>query len=143
LKEIEQIRLETDASMKRHEWQRYRRQAVHSLDSAERDLAGGDFDWACFKAQQAAELAVKGYLRAGIEYVTGHSVLKLLTYFGEEPPGEVVRCSKELDKVYIPSRYPDAYDSGSPMDYYDETAARTSIDCARRILEWLDVKAAD
>jgi len=29
------------------------------------------------------------------------------------------------------------------MDYYDESAARTAIDCARRILEWLDVKAAD
>jgi predicted nucleotidyltransferase len=48
--------------MKLEQWQRYRRQAVHSLESAERDLAEGDFDWASFKAQQAAELAVKGYL---------------------------------------------------------------------------------
>jgi len=129
--------------MKREEWQRYRRQAVHSLESAERDLAEGDFDWASFKAQQAAELAVKGYLRAGIEYVTGHSLLKLLAYFRQEPPEEIVRCSKELDKVYIPSRYPDAYDAGAPMDYYDETAGRAAIDCARRVLDWLDAQAAD
>jgi HEPN domain-containing protein len=128
--------------MKREEWQRYRRQAWHSLDSALRDIANGDFDWAAFKAQQAAELAVKGFLRASVEYVTGHSLLKLFAHFGADVPDEIIRCSKELDKVYIPSRYPDAYDSGSPLDYFDEAAAQASVECARRILEWLDVKTA-
>jgi HEPN domain-containing protein len=85
--------------MKTDEWQRYRRQAVHTLESARRDLAHGDFDWASFKSQQAAELAVKGYLRARVEYVTGHSLLKLLTHFDPSPPEEIVRCSKELDKA--------------------------------------------
>lgn len=61
--------------MKINEWQRYRRQAMHTLESARRDSATGDHDWACFKAQQAAELALKGYIRATREYVTGHTPL--------------------------------------------------------------------
>ena len=98
---------------------------------------------ASFKSQQAAGLALKGFLRASVEYVIGHSLLKLLTHFDVSPPEEIVRCSKELDKVYIPSRYPDAYDAGSPMDYYDQPTAQASIDCAARILDWLDARAAD
>ncbi len=30
---------------------------------------------------------------------------------------EVEQCAKELDRHYIPSRYPDAYPSGRPEDY--------------------------
>ncbi len=127
--------------MKREEWTRYRRQARHTLQSALGDRDSGEFDWACFKAHQAAELAVKGYVRATTHYVTGHSVVRLLAEFREVPP-DLVECAKALDKVYIPARYPDAYDSGAPMDYFTSHDAEQTIDCARRILEWLDALAA-
>lgn len=124
--------------MKREEWLRYQRQAEHTLASARRDLESGDFDWACFKGQQAAELAVKGYVRATREYVTGHSIMKLLSSVGTQAPQEIVDCARELDKVYIPSRYPDAYDAGAPMDYYRASDAEDAVACAARILDWLD-----
>jgi len=40
------------------------KQAEHTLRSIEADLGFGSYSWACFKAQQAAELAIKAMLRA-------------------------------------------------------------------------------
>jgi HEPN domain-containing protein len=73
--------------MKPGEWERYRRQAEHTLASARRDRNAGDHDWACFKAQQAAELALKGFIRASREYATEHSVTRLLAMLSEKASG--------------------------------------------------------
>lgn len=128
--------------MKREEWERYRRQAVHTLASAKTDRAQAVFDWACFKAHQAAELAAKGYVRATSHYATGHSIVRLLATIGQAAPAALVDCAKALDKVYIPARYPDAFDAGAPLDYYTAADADASIECAQRILDWLDALAA-
>jgi len=128
--------------MKREEWQRYRRQAEHTLESGRRDRDAGDHDWACFKAQQSAELGLKGYVRATREYATGHSVTRLLGALVDGVPAELVDCARELDKVYIPARYPDAYPAGAPMDYYGTAESERALDCAARILGWLDDRAA-
>lgn len=124
--------------MKREQWERYRRQADHTLVSAEGDLANAACDWTSFKAHQAAGLALKGYVRARTRYATGHSVVKLLGEAAVEPPTKLVDCARSLDKVYIPARDPDAYASGAPMDYYTQADARAAIECARAILSWLD-----
>lgn len=129
--------------MKHAEWERYRRQAGHTLESAQSDRALGHHDWSCFKAHQAAELAVKGYVRATVRYATGHSILKLLGEVGGPPfPDAIADCAKALDKIYIPARDPDAYDAGAPMDYYTAADADAAIACAQRILAWLDDLAA-
>lgn len=128
--------------MKREEWERYRRQARHTLASAEADAAQGAFDWASFKGHQAADLAVKGYVRATKHYATGHSILKMLGELPTQPPFDLLDCARSLDKVYIPARYPDAYDAGAPMDDYTQADARAAMQCARRILDWLDDLAA-
>lgn len=117
--------------VKREEWIRYRRQAEHTLASAESHAAQGAFDWSSFKAHQAADLALKGYVRSRTHYATGHSVVKLLGEAGAQPPADIVDCARSLDKVYIPARYPDAYASGAPMDYYTQADARAAIECAR------------
>lgn len=128
--------------MKCQEWERYRRQAAHTLASANGDRSQGAFDWACFKAHQAAELAVKGYVRATSHYATGHSLVRLLAAIGHAVPDALVDCAKALDKVYIPTRYPDAFDAGAPLDYYTAADADACIDCARRLLDWLDAVVA-
>jgi len=43
-----------------------------------------------------------------------------------------------LDKHYTPSRYPDVFDEGAPMDYYTFKDARSCIGCAEKILEWVE-----
>jgi HEPN domain-containing protein len=49
---------------------------------------------------------------------------------------EIEPCAKELDRHYISSRYPDAYPSGRPEDYYTERIAKEALSCARKIKEF-------
>ncbi len=66
--------------MKQEEWKRYYKQAKHALESAIRDQDAEDYEWSCFKAHQAAELIVKGFIRSSDSFITGHSLLKLFYY---------------------------------------------------------------
>ncbi|MEB3289987.1 MAG: HEPN domain-containing protein [Leptolyngbya sp.] len=127
-------------SVKQQEWQRYTKQAQHTLASAQRDQNAGDFDWACFKAHQAAELYLKGWLRSTDCFATGHSIVRLLAQIDSKitiPPA-LQQCARDLDKVYIPARYPDAYSEGAPMDFYDADDARDSIQCAETVAAFLE-----
>lgn len=122
--------------MKKAEFERYWRQAIHTFQSACRDLEEGDLDWAAFKFQQSAELAVKGWIRSTIHFVTGHSIIRMLREEALEPApdDEILKCAEELDRIYIPSRYPDAYPDGSPMDYFREENVERLKGCAESIL---------
>ena len=62
----------------RDEYVRWRGQAQHTFESAQRDVSDSDFDWACFKAHQAAEYCVKGLLRGLGLMAVGPSLLRLL-----------------------------------------------------------------
>ncbi len=124
----------------RDEWERYLKQGMRNIESAKGDMDEGDHEWACFKAQQAAELILKGFLRASGKAATGHSVIKLLqgiSEWGITVPEDIESCCRELDKVYIPTRYPDAYTWGAPMDYYSEDNAMNSIKCAENVLSFI------
>lgn len=112
------------------------RQADRDLAHARRALEAGDYEWACFAAQQAAEKAVKGLLQhLGID-AWGHSVAFLLAALPEasRPDASVLDGAKELDRHYIPSRYPDAHPAGAPADFYTRADARRAIGHAERIM---------
>ncbi|GIW91868.1 MAG: DNA-binding protein [Pirellulaceae bacterium] len=44
--------------------------------------------------------------------------------------------SRILDKHYIPTRYPNGFDSGAPADFYTQTEAKDVIRYAEAILEF-------
>jgi len=92
------------------EFARLMRRAHRNLKSTELDLARGYYEWACFKAQQAAELAVKALLRARGVAKGRRSVLKLIEVAEREPslqaPDEVRETAEELDHFYISPRRP-------------------------------------
>ena len=125
------------------EWRRYLSQASHTLASARRDVDDGDHAWACFKSQQAAEMAAKGLIRASGGLATGHSVVSLLQAAVDRVPDQLAHCARELDKVYIPTRYPDAYDAGSPHEYFDHRDATAHIECAATIVAYLEAEVPD
>lgn len=125
------------------EWNRYLSQALHTLASARRDIVDGDYAWACFKAQQAAEMAAKGFVRASGGLATGHSVVSLLQAALVDVPPGLAHCARELDKVYIPTRYPDAYDAGSPHEYFDQSDAAAHVECAAAIVTHLQGEMPD
>lgn len=129
----------------RDEFGRWYGQAAHTLESAQRDFDEGDYAWACFKAQQAAEYGCKGLLRGYGKMALGHSVLRLLNEMrtgGIAVTEDLLRSGRLLDRHYIPPRYPDAYPAGSPFEFYDRETAREALEHARLILRWLEEKGA-
>ena len=81
------------------------RQAEKDLGHARRSLEGGDYEWACFSAQQAAEKAVKALYESIHIEVWGHSISRMLANFPEDlkPSEELIDLAKELDRHYIPT----------------------------------------
>jgi len=126
--------------IKRSEYERWMKQAERTLASARRDLEEGYYEWASFKAQQAAELAVKALLR-GLGYAPiGHSITRLLRELraeGFRVPREILSMAMELDRNYIAPRYPDAYPEGAPFEYYSEDVARELISYAEEIMKFV------
>ena len=113
-------------------------QAEGDLLHARSDLQGGFYDWACFSAQQAAEKAVKAvFQRMGAE-AWGHSVADLLVELGEQHviPERLRDAGLELDKAYIPTRYPNAHPSGTPRGRYTKTEAMRLILHAGEVIEF-------
>lgn len=114
------------------------RQAEADLAHADVALKAGNFEWSCFAAQQAAEKAVKSlYMKLGMD-AWGHTVSVLLA--GLEPKLKIstaiLDSAKLLDKHYIPTRYPNGFDSGAPVDYYTKNEAQGAIGHAGSIIEF-------
>lgn len=112
--------------------------AQSDLAHARSDLERGYYNWACFSAQQAAEKAVKAvFQRMGAE-AWGHSVADLLGALGErrDIAPDLIDRALELDKAYIPTRYPNAHPSGSARSRYTKTEAARLIDHAERIISF-------
>jgi len=53
-----------------------------------------------------------------------------------KPPRELVEKAKELDRHYIPTRYPNLHPEGAPMDYYTRADAERAVRYAGEILEF-------
>ena len=123
----------------REEFERWLSQAEYTLRSAENDLNSKFYSWACFKAQQAAEYAVKALLFGLGVMAYGHSIKRLLDVLSKEieVPEELFDNARLLDRHYIPPRYPDAYIEGAPYEYYGEKDALEAIDSARKIIAFV------
>lgn len=129
-----------DPGFDRDECTRWFEQAQHTLESAGRDLDDGDYAWSCFKSQQAAEYAAKAILRGYGRLAAGYSILRLLEEMrsgGLAFDESLLGRAKTLDRHYIPPRYPDAYPSGSPFEFYDEDTAQQALEAARDLIKSL------
>jgi HEPN domain-containing protein len=109
------------------------RQAERKLDSARWDIEGQFYEDACFSAQQAAELAIKALHQKRGRVELGHSVYQLLQKAEDAPP-ELVNAARVLDRYYIPTRYPNGFPEGAPMDFYDRPTAEEAVSYAAAIL---------
>jgi len=113
-------------------------QAAHDLGHARHALEDADYDWACFAAHQAAEKAVKAlFLFLGGEG-WGHAITRLLQDLSQRQrvPEGLGEAARRLDKHYIPTRYPNGFDSGAPRDYYTAGEARQAIADAQCIYDF-------
>jgi HEPN domain-containing protein len=112
------------------------RQAQLDLEHARLAAREGHLEWAVFAAQQAAEKACKAlHLSLGGE-AWGHDLTALLSALPADhrPPPELIDRGKELDKHYIPARYPNGFAAGVPRDHYTRREAQQAIEDAEEIL---------
>jgi HEPN domain-containing protein len=116
------------------------RQAEADLRHARHAHEDGDFEWSCFATHQAAEKALKAvFLKSGMD-AWGHNTLTVL--IGnlpdhiKKPSDTLANSARVLDKFYIPTRYPNGFESGAPTDFYTADEAQNAISLAEAILEF-------
>lgn len=114
-------------------------QAERDLDHAAKDVDDGYYEHACFEAQQAAEKAVKAAFQSLHADGWGHQVSKLLVELGDlghTPEAALVDDGRILDQYYIPTRYPNGFESGAPKDFFTKEQAADAVRRAERIIRW-------
>ena len=114
------------------------RQAESDLRHARHARDDAEFDWAAFASHQAAEKAIKALFQILHLDAWGHTVTTLVTSLPEQAaaPEALVDACKELDKHYIPTRYPNGFERGAPIDFYTRADADRTIAAAEAILEF-------
>jgi len=121
-------------------YQDWLKQARGDLRHSQNAREDGDYDWACFAAQQAGEKAVKALIEFCGGEGWGHAINKLLegiqTKF--EIPHERMGDALELDKFYIPTRYPNGFAAGAPVDYYTPKDAESTYAAAERLIQFCE-----
>ena len=116
--------------------ERWLAQATDDLESAQLLTTAGKHATAAFLAQQAAEKAIKavGFALDGDPW--GHSITNLIDELSSEV-GALVKplrnAGQRLDKLYIPTRYPDALPEMVPAQAYSAQEANAALEDARLI----------
>jgi HEPN domain-containing protein len=116
------------------EFERWRNQATETRAATDAMRAAGSWAWCCFLAEQAAQLGVKGLLRAigQPNEAWGHDLVTLVarasSAVGESfTAAAVADAAARLGRHYIPTRYPDAHAMGTPADHYREADADAAL----------------
>jgi HEPN domain-containing protein len=123
------------------EFERWRAEADRALAGARVQAEAGLHNWACFAAEQAAQLATKALLHGLGRGPWGHDLVRLgelAVASGVELPTEVLDAMRRLGRHYIPARYPDAHPTGSAAAHYAAADSAEAIEDAERILDAVD-----
>ena len=116
-------------------------QAERDQEQAKASQAEGRHEWACFAAQQAAEMAVKAlHLSLGQE-AWGHVIARLLVEL-PFPTEDLVDKGKVLDNFYVATRYAIGHPEGSPFEHYGLLQSHEAIQYAGEILEFVRARLA-
>ena len=114
------------------------RQAEADLRHARNSRDDEDFNWSAFAAHQAAEKAIKAVFQKQHLDAWGHTLSVLLENLpvAGRPSADLIDAAKELDKHYIPTRYPIGFERGAPVDFYTRREAEQAIANAEMLLAW-------
>ena len=134
--------IKTHAMNKRlEEAHRWLRQAQEDIAAARDVHEDGRCNWSCFMAQQAAEKALKAvYVGRGepVEWI--HSCLILIQgdpekrLAGIPEMKDLTAAARDLDKAYIPSRYPNGVPHGIPSDFFTQEDSQRCLTHAEAIV---------
>jgi HEPN domain-containing protein len=98
-------------------------------------LRGKHWSWCCFTCQQAVEKALKAICEHFRSPQFGHNLNLLLEAVETHTAvAESVRmaCAR-LNRYYIPTRYPNAFDRGAPAEQFFEADAHQALEDAEEV----------
>lgn len=122
----------------RPEFERWQEAADDALAGARAQHAAGLHNWACFLAEQAAGLGLKGLLHGVGASAWGHDLVDLgertTAALNVELAEAVTAALRRLSRHYITSRYPDAHPAGAPGSHYGPEDAQDAVADADRVI---------
>lgn len=126
----------------REEYERWREAAADARRGASVQSGAGLQNWACFLAEQAAQLGVKGLLHGIGGGAWGRDLVvlgaRVAEAFDAELPGDLDAALRRLSRHYIPPRYPDAHPGGPPLAHYSADDARQALEDVDAVLAWAE-----
>lgn len=133
------------AEKQRREAERWLRQAEDDLDAARLLLTSGKLAQSAFFSHQVAEKAMKAAWLATDADPWGHSVSRLIKDLPDPETrarfAPLLDAALALDKLYIPTRYPDALADLIPGEAYTEREAEDALTHSacilRAVREWM------
>lgn len=120
----------------RHRARLWLRQAEDDLRAARLLQEGGQAAQACFLAQQVGEKALKALLAAEDRDLRSHSLTALLRELDQDHSQRWQRQARVLDKLYAPTRYPDALGDELPADVFGPEDGAAALQAAQEMLDW-------
>ena len=114
------------------------KQAEAEFKAAKDLLSTNNFAWCCFTAQQSAEKAIKAILNHFRSEAFGHNLNTLIQEVEQyvQVNQAVKGACIQLNRFYIPTRYPDAFPSGVPAEQYVESDAKQAIQGAEEVIQF-------
>lgn len=131
------------ASKLRREAERWYQQAVDALEAASALLLANKYAPTCFYSQQAGEKGLKAvWVFLDLDSWSSSCTRLIQTLPEAEQPkfSEVIDAALALDKLYIPTRYPDALAELTPAEAFTQREARTAIALAQEILDLVSTR---
>jgi HEPN domain-containing protein len=121
----------------RKEAERLIRQARRDLENARKNIDIGAYEVAAFLAHQAVEKYLKGawFETKRARPPASHYLKELGDGLDVPPP--LVSKLLYLNPDYTVARYPDAA-NGVPYELYDEPIARSKVDAAAEVAQWVE-----
>ncbi len=99
------------------------------LKASKDSLNSGNYEWACFQAQQSVEKALKSlYIKKNKRLWKTHDLVLLAKEV--KAPEEIILFCSQINPAYIDTRYPSL-----EVNYVKDDAIKI-INLARRILTW-------
>ena len=120
----------------RHRARLWLRQAQDDLRAARLLQEACQAPQACFLAQQVGEKALKALLAADDRDLRSHSLMALLRALDDSLAHRWQRQARVLDKLYAPTRYPDALGDELPADVFGPEDGAAALQAAEELLAW-------
>ena len=118
--------------------QEWLRQADYDMATSEYMYTGGRYIYAVFMCHLALEKALKGIYQKKLESVPPktHNLLYLMEKTQVQPPAEMQKTVVFLNRLSIPTRYPD--DLQRMMKDYTQEKTGEILEKSKEVLTWLE-----